>query len=167
MGCGAIGTYEEAIDSVSCDSWAGDYLLFESDSSLITPAYHHADPRAREGMQKVLSKVPQEAIYQETGVWPMPSNTLFQLAAERPKRLNRAQHLLPVADAFNYLLAGVPRFELSQASATQLYNPVTHTWSNRLLSALDLPPKLFPPLVPAGTELGPLRPEIAKTHRLG
>jgi len=61
-GLGAIGNYEESVESVSCDSWAGDYLLFESDSSLITPAYHYADPRAREGMQKVLSKVPQEAI---------------------------------------------------------------------------------------------------------
>jgi rhamnulokinase len=96
----------------------------------------------------------------------VPASTLFQLAAERPRRLDRAQHLLPVADALNYLLAGVPHFELSQASATQLYNPVAHTWSNRLLNALGLPPRLFPPLVPAGTEIGPLRPEIAKTTGL-
>ena len=88
------------------------------------------------------------------------------MAAERPRRLNRAHYLLPVADAANYLLSGVARFEMSQASATQLYNPVTHAWSDRLLSALELPAKLFPPLVPAGTELGPLRPEIAKTTGL-
>ena len=77
-GLRAIGSYEEAVESVSCDSWAGDYLLFESDSSLITPTYHHADPRATQGMQKVLAKVPKEVIYQETGVWPMPADTLFQ-----------------------------------------------------------------------------------------
>jgi len=165
-GLRAVGGYEEAVDSISCDSWAADYLLFESDGSLITPTYHHSDPRAQEGMQKVLSKVPREAVYQETGVCPMPANTLFQLAAEKSRRLTRAHHLLPVADAFNYLLAGVPRFEMSQASATQLFNPVTKTWSNRLLNALDLPPKLFPPLVPAGTKLGPLRPEIAKITEL-
>lgn len=165
-GLRAIGNYEEYVDSVSCDSWPGDYLLFESDSSLITPAYHHADPRANEGMQKVLSKVSEQALYQETGVSPMPANTLFQLATERHKRLNRAQHLLPVADAFNYLLAGVPRFEVSQASATQLFNPVTHAWSNQLLSALDLPSRLFPPVVSAGTEIGPLRPEIARSSGL-
>ena len=165
-GLRAVAGYEEAIDSISCDSWAADYLLFESDSSLITPTYHHSDPRTSEGMQKVLSKVTREAIYQETGVCPVPANTLFQLGAERPRRLNRAKHLLPVADAFNYLLAGVPRCEMSQASTTQLYNPVSKTWSNRLLQILDLPPQLLPPLVPAGTELGPLRPEIAKTTGL-
>ena len=99
-------------------------------------------------------------------MWPTPASTLFQLAAERPRRLDRAQYLLPVADAFNYLLSGVPRFELSQASATQLYNPVAHAWSNGLLRALELPARLLPPLVPAGTELGPLRPEIAGTSGL-
>jgi rhamnulokinase len=165
-GLRAIGTYEEAVDGISCDSWAADYVLFESDSSLITPTYHHSDHRSREGMQKVLAKVPPQVIYEETGVWPVPTSTLFQLAAERPRRLDRAQHLLPVADAVHYLLTGVPRFEWSQASATQLFNPVTRTWSNRLLGALELPPRLFPPLVPSGTELGPLRPEIAKTTAL-
>ena len=58
-GLRAVGAYEEAVDGISCDSWAADYLLFESDSSLITPTYHHSDPRSREGMQKVLSKVTQ------------------------------------------------------------------------------------------------------------
>ena len=165
-GLRAVGTYEEAVESVSCDSWAADYLLFEADNSLITPAYHFRDSRTKEGMQKVLSLVPREVLYQETGVCPLPSHTLFQLGAERSRRLHRASHLLPVADAFNYLLAGVPRFERSMASPTQLYNPITQTWSNRLLDALQVPPKLMPPLVPAGTELGALRPEIAKTTGL-
>jgi rhamnulokinase len=162
----AVGTYEEAVDSISCNSWAADYLLFEADNSLITPAYHYRDPRTKEGMQKVLSIVPKESIYQETGVCPMPANTIFQLGAERPRRLHRANHLLPIADAFNYLLGGVPRFERSMASTTQLYNPITQTWSNRLLDAVGVPLKLFPPLVPAGTELGALRPGIAKTTGL-
>jgi rhamnulokinase len=165
-GLRAIGTYEEAIDSVSCDSWDADYLLFESDSTLITPTYHPADPRTVEGMQKVLAKVPRETIYAETGVCPKPANTLFQLGAERSRRLARAKYLLPIADSFNYLLAGVPRCELSLASTTQLYNPVTKRWSDRLAHALELPLQLLPPLVQAGTELGPLRPEIAKTTGL-
>ena len=137
-GLRAVGTYEEAVESVSCDSWAADYLLFEADCSLITPTYHHRDPRTREGMQKVLSLVPKEMLYQETGVCPIPANTLFQLGAEKPRRLSRAQCLLPVADAFNYLLSGVPRLERSMASTTQLYNPKTQAWSDKLISTLGL-----------------------------
>jgi len=165
-GLRSVGAYEEAVDSISCDSWAGDYLLFEADGSLITPAYHYGDPRTQEGIQKGLSLVPKESLYQETGVQPMLANTFFQLAAEKPRRLGRAGHLLPIADAFNYLLSGIPRFEVSLAGATQLFNPVTNSWSPRLLSAAQLPSKLFPPLVSAGKELGPLRPEIVKSTAL-
>ncbi len=161
-----IGAYEEAVESVGCTSWAGDYLLFNSDGALIAPSFHHADPRIHEGRQKVLNRVSLETIYQETGIQNAPGSTLFQLGAEKPRRLSQVAHLLPVADAFNYLLAGVPQAEMSLASGTQLCNPVTRTWSERLLTALDLPPALLPPLVPSGTPLGPLRAEIAQKTAL-
>jgi rhamnulokinase len=157
-----IGSYEENVESISCNSWGSDYLLFDSDGSLITPAFHHGDRRSADGMKKVFSKVPWETVYDETGVQQMPTNTLFQLGAEKWLRLKRASHLLPVADGFNYLLAGVPRVEMSLASTTQLYNPATGTWSERLLDAVGVPAKLLPPLVHAGTRIGELRPEIAQ-----
>lgn len=165
-GLSDIGTYEEAVESVSCTSWAGDYLLFNSQGALIAPTFHHADPRINEGRQKVLKRVPLETIYQETGIQHAQGSTLFQLGAEKPRRLSQVAHLLPVADAFNYLLAGVPRAEMSLASGTQLYNPVTRTWSERLLSAVDVPPALLPPLVPSGTTLGPLRSELTEQTAL-
>ena len=159
-----ISVYEEPVDSISCSSWAGDYLLFESDGSLVSPTYHHRDPRTEAGMKEVLSKVPWETIYEETGGHQTTMNTLFQLGAEKPRRLKRTR-LLPIADGFNFLLSGVPRIEMSLASTTQLYNPVTRTWSDRLSKALRLPPELFAHVVPAGTKLGALRPEIMKeTH---
>jgi rhamnulokinase len=160
-GLRSVGSYLEPVQSISCHSWGADYLLFESDGSLITPAYHHGDARTEADMKPVFSKIPWSEVYGETGTHQRAVNTLCQLKAEPSKRIGRASHLLPVADAFNYLLAGVPRVEASLAGTTQLYNPVTKNWSDRLVSALRLPPKLLPPLVPAGTELGPLRPEIA------
>lgn len=165
-GLADIGTYEEAIQSVSCDSWGGDYLLFDANSGLITPSFHHADPRLQEGRERVLSRVPLETIYEETGVQHAPGSTLFQLGAEKGRRLSRAAHLLPVADAFNYLLGGVPRAEVSLASTTQLWNPVTGNWSQRLLEVVDLPPALLPPVVPSGTVLAPLRGEIVQKTAL-
>jgi rhamnulokinase len=161
-GLRAIASYEEPIDSISCSSWPGDYLLFDAEGSLISPAYHHSDSRTLVEMKKVLSKLGSEAIYAETGVQQMPIQTLFQLRAESFWRLNRARHLMPMADGFNYLLTGVPGFEMSLASTTQLYNPITRNWSERLFDALHLPKKIFAPIVRAGTELGELRPDIAK-----
>ena len=165
-GLQAVGGYEEAVDGISCHSWAGDYLLFQSDGSLITPSHHYLDPRTQEGIQKVLSRISKEALYEETGVQPMPPNALFQLAAEKSRRLSQAACLLPTADAFNFLLSGVARCEESLAGATQLYNPTTRTWSQRLCKLLGLPSKLLPPLISGGTELGPLRADVAKSTSL-
>jgi rhamnulokinase len=164
-GLRGIAAHEEPIDTLSCNSSASDYMLFGSDGALMTPTYHN-DARSEDAMREILSRIPWEEIYDETGTQKSSASTLFQLAAEKNKRFKKAGHILPVADGFNYLLAGVARVELSSASATQLYNPMTQTWSERLLRALQLPPELFPPLVPAGTKLGALRPEIAKETKL-
>lgn len=165
-GLRSAGSYDEPVDSVSCTSWGGDYLLFQADGTLLTPASHPNAARAAEGMKAVLAKVPWETIYEETGTVKRPGNTLFQLGIESAKRLRHASHLLPIADGFNYLLAGVPRVETSLAATTQLYNPLTRDWSGTLINALKLSPEFLPPLVPAGTELGPLREEVAKETKM-
>jgi rhamnulokinase len=165
-GLTSAGSYDEPVDSLSCTSWGGDYLLFQSDGTLLTPAYLQDDARAGKGTKAVLSAIPWETIYEETGVAKKSGTTLFQLGAEASKRLKRAKHLLPIADGFNYLLAGVPRVETSQASAAQLLNPVTGNWSDPLVDGLRLPDELLPPIVSAGTELGPLREEVAKETKM-
>src|SRR5206468_2327271 len=147
-------------------SWGVDYMLFGADGSLIPPTYHYRDPRSRAGMKEVLAKVPWETIYAETGIQKMPINTLFQLGAEKSKRIGKAHQLLSVADWFNYLLSGVAKFEITMASTTQLYNPIAKNWSDKLIQTLRLPPKLLPQVVPSGTVLGPLRSDIAQQTNL-
>jgi rhamnulokinase len=158
----ALGAYEEPVDSISCVSWGGDYLLFGSDGSLVSPTFHYADPRGELGLQKVLGKIPLETLYEHTGIQPAPSHTLFQLATEKSRRLRHAKHLLSIADGFNFLLCGVPHIEISQAGATQLLNPVTREWAKEVCDVANLPAGLLPPIVPAGTVLGPLRAELTK-----
>src|SRR6185503_5048502 len=162
VGLRKVAGREDPVSSVSCDSWGVDYMLFEADGSLINPTYHYRDPRCEPGMKDVLAKIPWETIYADTGIQKMPMNTLFQLGAEKSRRYSKAQHLLSVADGFNFLLSGAAKFEVSMASTTQLYNPTSRNWSDRLIHALKLPPKLLAEVVASGTVLGPLRSDIAK-----
>jgi rhamnulokinase len=156
-----ISNYEEPIHGLSCYSEGSDYLLFEPNGAIVLPACPKRDPRGQAGIKEVFSKISWEAIYQETGIQQDPGNTLFQLGTEKSRRLKR-NRLLPIADGFNFLLSGVQGIERSSASATQLYNPATRSWSERVLGALRLSPEMFPPVVPAGTRLGSLRAEILK-----
>ena len=161
-----VGRSYESVNGVSCSSWGHDYMLFDSDGSLISPTFAQPTPRARATMDEVLSRVTCETIFDETGFQPSVQSSLFQLGAEKSRRLSKADRLLPVADGFNYLLSGEARVEASMASTTQLYNPFQRTWSRRLVGALRLPERIFPPVVSSGTVLGPLRQDLASQTKL-
>ena len=149
------------IASISTDSWGVDYMLFAEDGALISPTFHYRDARTAQGVKITQAKVDWETIFSETGIQFMPLNTLYQLAAESPARLAQAGQLLMIADGFNFFLSGVARIEESNASTSQVYNPRTRQWSPKLIAALELPEKLLAPIVPSGTRLGPLKPELA------
>jgi rhamnulokinase len=157
---------EDPISSLSCDAWGLDYMLFDKGGNVLAPTYNYRDARTEKIPKQVFNKVSWENIFDQTGVQYMPINTLFQLAAEPEKRLRKAHQLLLIGDGFNYLLSGVARADQSSASTTQLYNPRTETWADPLIAALNLPRAIFPPIIPCGSKLGPLRPDIVKQTRL-
>jgi sugar (pentulose or hexulose) kinase len=161
-----VGRSYETVNSISCSSWGHDYMLFDSGGSLISPTFAQPTPRARATMDDILSRVTCETIFDETGFQPSVQSTLFQLGAEKSRRLSKADRLLPVADGFNYLLSGEARVEASIASTTQLFNPFQRTWSKRLVGALRLPSRIFPPVVSSGTVLGPMRQDLADKTKL-
>lgn len=161
-----LGKEEISLAGISCHSWGSDYLLFDKDDTLLSPAFHHDDPRSVAGAKQVLEKISAETIYEETGVPHRPGSTLFQLGAETSKRFKQAATLLPFADGFNHLLGGKACAEASLASTTQLFSPVTKSWSRRISNDLRLRPGLLPEVVTAGTKLGSLRADLARQTKL-
>lgn len=166
IGLRKAGEHEDPISSISCDAWGLDYLLFDSNGNVISPAYHYRDERTNASAKAVLKRISWESIFDQTGIQYMPINTLFQLAAEPDKRLRKADKLLTIGDGFNYLLSGVARVDQSSASTTQLYNPRNEDWADELIRDLGFPRSIFPQIVPCGTKLGPLRDDILKQSGL-
>lgn len=81
--------------------------------------------------------------------------------------LNSADRLLLIADWIHYLLCGRAVAEATNASTTQLYDPRSNDWSEKLISHFGFPRGLFPEIVPPGTVLGPLLPEVRAETSLG
>lgn len=152
--------------SVSCDSWGLDCVLLDERGELMEPVFHYRDPRTAEGVRRVFAKLPWTEVFSETGIQFMPINALYHLAMETPERLAAARTIITLGDAFNYLLSGVARSEVSLASTTQLYNPVSRAWSAKVLAAVGLTPASFPEIVSPGTSLGPLKPEVKEATGL-
>ena len=155
------GARKLPITSISADSWGVDYVLYDERGLPLPPVWCYRDARTAEGVEIVKEKTSWPQIYAETGIQFMALNTIHQIVTEPATRLAKAKHLLLMGDAFNYFCSGVARNEVSLASTTQLYNPLTKTWSQKLFSALGLPKNLFAPICESGTRLGPLKKNLA------
>lgn len=165
-----VSRRKEAIRSVSVDSWGVDYVLVRGLEPMVGPAYHYRDERAL-GPYEQLRKKPGEAfIYERTGIQFMPLNSLFQLAADwgRDPAWMGGSSILMIADWFHWMLSGRKTIEETNASTTQLYNPLQRTWAWDLIDSLELPRSLFRyEVVPPGTVLGPMTDSVLERTKLG
>jgi len=150
--------------SLSTDSWGVDYVYLGAGEPLLTLPLHYRDTRTEGGPEAAFKRVPAETIFDETGIQFMSINTLYQLLddqARRPGVMALASQFLCIGDYINYLLSGRAVAEVSLASTTQIYNPRERAWSRKLIAQFGLPEKIFPPIVPSGTALGPLVSALA------
>jgi rhamnulokinase len=154
---------------IGVDAWGVDYALLGERGELLQNPYHYRDRRTVGVMAEVLRKVPKGEIYAATGIQFMPINTLYQLfAAKRdtPRILSTAERLLTIPDLFHYWLTGRAVCEFTNATTTQLVNPITRTWATQLMRRLDLPFRLPGEIVEPGSVIGTLLPDIARNSSL-
>jgi rhamnulokinase len=155
---------EVELAGIGVDAWGVDYALLGERGELLQSPYHYRDRRTEGVMEEVLRIVGREEIYQATGIQFMPINTLYQLfAAQRqtPKMLEAAKCLLTIPDLFNYWLTGNAVCEFTNATTTQMVDPVKRAWAAGLMQRLELPVHLPAPIVEPGTIIGTLLSEIA------
>lgn len=158
------------LSGVGVDTWGVDFGLIGDNGALVGLPVHYRDARTNGMMDKVFARVPRPDVFAQTGIQMMPINTLFQLAAVReqqPALLDAARTLLFVPDLLHYYLCGRAAPEFTIATTSQLYDGKRNDWARGLLAALDLPARLFAPVVPDGTEYGVLLPHVAEATGAG
>jgi rhamnulokinase len=165
----AAATYGDAVISVGVDTWGVDYGLLGPGDLLLGNPYHYRDRRTAGMLETAFQTVSREEIFEETGLQFMELNTLFQMIAMKrtgSPLLDIAERFLMMPDLFHWLLTGEKANEFTNATTTQFYNPRAENWSSALLEKFDLPTEIFGDIVPPGTRLGNLRPEVAETSGL-
>jgi rhamnulokinase len=152
------------LGGIGVDAWGVDYALLGERGELLQNPYHYRDRRTEGVMEEVFQKVTREEIYWATGIQFMPINTLYQLFAARrqsPNLLAAAKQLVTIPDLFNYWLTGNAVCELTNATTTQMVDPVKRSWATGLMQQLELPVHLPAPIVEPGSIIGTLLPGIA------
>nr|WP_304059334.1 FGGY-family carbohydrate kinase [Enterocloster clostridioformis] len=152
-----------SIDSIGVDTWGVDFGLVDNNGKLLENPVHYRDSRTSGMLDKSFEKIKRERFYQITGNQFMEINTAFQLMSlleNRRELLERTEALLMMPDLFNYFLCGKRISEYSIASTTQMLDARERVWSREVLERLGIPGRILQPVVPCGTRLGKLTPEI-------
>src|SRR3984957_19974613 len=155
---------EVELTGIGVDAWGVDYALLGERGELLENPYHYRDRRTEGAMEQVFEKMSREEIYRATGIQFMPINTVYQLFAgqpQTPKLIAAAKCLLTIPDLFNYWLTGNAVCEFTNATTTQLVDPVKRTWAAGLMQRLDLPVALPAAIVEPGSIIGRLLPDTA------
>ncbi|WP_298865532.1 rhamnulokinase family protein [uncultured Gimesia sp.] len=166
----AAQKYGDRIISVGVDTWGVDYTLLNQKQEMLGQPYHYRDPRTEGMLNLAISRVPQQEIFDATGLQFMEINTLYQLLSMSqtdPDLLNQAETFLMIPDFFHWLLSGSQVVEFTNATTTQCLDPKTGDWSMELLRRLEIPTNMLPKIVPPGTKLGTVREEIMQHTGLG
>ena len=147
------------LGGIGVDAWGVDYALLDERGELLENPYHYRDRRTEGVMEEVFRKMSRDEIYRTTGIQFMPINTLYQLyAAHRyaPSIVAAARKLVTIPDLFNYWLTGKAVCEFTNATTTQMVDPVRRVWARDLMQQVGLRADLPSPIVESGTILGPL-----------
>lgn len=151
------------LDSLGVDTWGCDYALIGEAGHLVQNPFHYRDRRTDGTMDAVQQRLPADEIYAVTGIQFLPFNTLFQLFAAcqlTPKLIEASSSFVTIPDLLNYWLTGRVASEYTNATTTQLVDARSRSWAVDLLNRLDIPTRLLPPLVEAGTPLGTLSDQV-------
>jgi rhamnulokinase len=166
----ALSSLQETwLAGIGVDAWGVDYGLIGEKGELLQNPYHYRDARTAGIMQEVFRVVPKEDIYKATGIQFMRINTLYQLfaaARETPAVLKAARKLLTIPDLFLFWLTGNPVCEFTNATTTQLVNPINRSWATQLIERLGLPTHFWTQIVEPGTVIGKLLPNLARNATL-
>ncbi len=154
----------DSVAGIGVDTWGVDFGLLGRGDELLGNPFHYRDGRTNDMPGRAFELVAREEIFRHTGLQFLQFNTLFQLLAMKLGKsplLDSAETLLMVPDLFHWLLTGVKCNEMTEASTTQFYDPQKAAWATDLLGQFDLPTDILGKIEPPGTNLGPLRANLA------
>lgn len=164
------GSQQIELDSIGIDTWGVDFGCLAEDGSLLGLPRAYRDPYTEGAPEEFFKLIPREEVYRLTGIQIMNFNSLFQLFRGQQEDfapLVHAEEILFMPDLLSYLLTGKRVCEYTDASTSQLLNPVTKQFEASLLTAAGVSPSIVRPVVMPGTVVGELTDAIVRETGIG
>lgn len=150
-GLRSAARFAAAPRSIGIDSWGVDYGLVDDSGALLGEIRHYRNERTKDSRDAVAAIVPDDALYQRTGIPALPFNTIYQLMSDGAAgRTHEAAQFLLIADLIGFWLTGQGVAEVTNASTTGMLDTRSGQWDLDLVETIGLPPTIFPTIVQPG-----------------
>ena len=151
----------EGIASIAVDGWSVDYVRLAPDGQPLGEPFCYRDERTVPSKEAADAIVPNGKLFERTGVLPHRINTVYQLLADPKDHIDPHAPWVMLPEYILHWLGGRRAAEYTNATHTGLVDLKTGDWDRELFSLLDIPIDAAPPIVRAGTILGPIKGPLA------
>lgn len=169
QGFAKIRASREDIASIGFDSWGNDFGFIDRKGKLVSNPVHYRDNRTIGMMEKVFEIVDREKIFNTTGIQFMRLNGLYQMYSmvyRQDPILEIADRMLMIPDLFVYFITGNKISEFTNATTTQMYDPLNGDWARELIRKLNIPERIFTDIINPGTIVGKVSDDISSEYNL-
>ena len=154
----------EGIASIAVDSWSVDYVRIAPHGHALGQPACYRDERTVSTKETADKIFPPRELFQRTGALPLRINTIYQLLADAAEHIDPYSPWAMMPEFVLYWL-GAPRVaEYTNASHTGLVSLKPGDWDGEIFRELKIPLEAAPPIVHAGTVLGPLQGPLASLN---
>jgi len=146
--CGRVLRRLGAADAIGLSGQMHGLVLLDADLRPIRPAILWNDGRTAAQCARIEQTLGREELIALTGNRALTGFTapkLLWVREHEPELYARVRHVLLPKDYVRLRLTGELATDVSDASGTLLFDVARRTWSDRVLSALGIPPDWMPP----------------------
>jgi xylulokinase len=153
------------VDALGMTGQMHGAVFLDEDGSAIRPALMWSDGRAEAETAEIESRIPREELVALTGNRSNVSFTapkIMWMARHEPDVMARTRWIVQPKDALRARLTGSVGADVSDGSATLLFDLRARTWSDEICRRLEIDRGLLAPLTESEALAGGLREEAAR-----
>jgi xylulokinase len=161
-----LGGLGRAVQAISVSSFGETLVPLDREGRVLGPGILYFDPRGAEETAELAARLGSRRILELTGTAPHPMYSIGKvlwLKRQDPERFRRIRKLLFFSDFILHRLGAPAATGHSLAARSMAFDVVRLAWSPEILAAAGVEAGLFGEAVPAGTVLGRIGAEPART----
>ena len=164
-GCAAQLPDRQSIAAITVSSFGESFVAVDKDGDALTDILLYFGGTESEDFNRLVQRVGEEKFLHIARILPDASYSLSKILYTQKVAKRPVRKYLFIAGFIAYRLTGRPCSDVSLACRSLLYDVQKRCWSKELLSQCEIDEDTLPEVLPAGSCVGTILPQIA--DRLG